>query len=87
MNIFYNGMRVILNSSLVDTEEDWSKVRSPSRAARRRKQGHQQCIQFISKPKIDVYVTGQTMIMHPATWSKMQSLMSDEDKVKVKVRA
>lgn len=39
-----NGLRMIDNELVGDPYEDWSEVRSPSRAALRRRQGHPQRI-------------------------------------------
>jgi hypothetical protein len=36
------GVRIIESLHMVDRVEDWSRVRSPGRAARRRRQGHRQ---------------------------------------------
>jgi hypothetical protein len=38
----FGGVRIIESVRMVDQVEDWSRVRSPSRAARRRRQGHRQ---------------------------------------------
>lgn len=38
------GIRLIDSEMIGDPYEDWSQVRSPSRAARRRRQGHPQRI-------------------------------------------
>ena len=62
-----SGIRIIEDASLYDTVEDWSRVRSPSRASRRLRQGHRQNIRHVQQPKryamsID---GGKTLIVHP----------------------
>ena len=52
---------------MVDTSEDWSGVRSPSRAARRRRQGHPQRIRYINTPKSEAYQIGDRVYVHPIT--------------------
>lgn len=75
MLLRYNGYDVFLNDQLVDTVEDWSGVRSPGRARRRRLQGHPQRIVVTGKPKTDIYVFGGRMVMHPAVWDQIKKEM------------
>lgn len=64
--MIYNGMRVIEDATLVDAYEDWSLVRSPGRARRRRKKGCRQNIIIRAKPKEVGYIIGNTtIVMHP----------------------
>jgi hypothetical protein len=49
------GVRIIEDRSLVDYVEDWSKVRSPARARRRRKLGFPQNITTRATAKQTVY--------------------------------
>lgn len=64
----FNAVRVIEDRTLVDMVEDWSRVRSPSRAERRRRLGHRQNITMVAVPNKTVYSLdhGRTLIMHPA---------------------
>jgi hypothetical protein len=56
----------IPNTHMTKTVEDWSGVRSPSRAARRRRQGHRQNIVFREVPDETVYVIGKNKYVgHP----------------------
>lgn len=59
--------RIIEDDKMVDSVEDWSRVRSPGRAARRRRQGHRQNIVITGKPKTHAISMdgGRTLIMHP----------------------
>ncbi|MEP0149988.1 hypothetical protein [Roseibium sp.] len=61
----FNGLRIHADPSLEDAIEDWSMVRSPSRAKRRRKRGFPQRIKIRMVPKKDVYQFGRCLIMHP----------------------
>lgn len=64
----FGGVRIIEDANMFDTAEDWSNVRSPSRARRRMKYGHRQNIKFVHTPKKEAYSIdgGRTLIMHPA---------------------
>jgi hypothetical protein len=71
------AMRIIEDPNMVDLVGwDQSRVRSPSRAARRwnthskrgrPKRSHKQNIRPIYEAKKEVYRIGNTMFMHPAT--------------------
>ena len=63
----FDAVRVIEDRKLVDMVEDWSRVRSPSRAERRRRLGHRQNITMVAVPNKTVYSLdhGRTLIMHP----------------------
>ncbi len=61
------GVRIIENDLLTVLAEDWSKVRSPSRAKRRLKQGHRQRIRHYYRPDPKAYkLPDGTVVMHPA---------------------
>lgn len=62
-----NGLRILEDDSLVEIVEDWSRVRSPSRAARRRKQGHRQNVVERPIPSRRVFFSNNdgVVIMHP----------------------
>lgn len=60
----FGGFRIIEDSNMSDAAEDWSGVRSPSRAARRRKK-HRQNIVIRHVAKRDVIATADALIMHP----------------------
>lgn len=61
------GVCIIEDPNLVDLVEDWSDVRSQSRAARRRRQGHAQRIRYHTAPRAAVYAIGDALVMHPET--------------------
>lgn len=60
-------MRIVETIMMTETVEDWSGVRSPSRAARRRRMGHPQRIVIRTVPRKDAISLdgGHTWYMHP----------------------
>lgn len=81
-----SGLKIIESVSMVDGPfEDWSQVRSPGRARRRRRQGHQQRIRLYYKPREDFLRTADTIIGHPATIAKLKAVLhpqlSEQDNV------
>lgn len=68
------GLTVRLDPHMTKTVQDWSDVRSPSRALRRLRQG--KCKHFIPSitvPMDDVYQLGNMLVMHPRTWERMSA--------------
>ena len=63
----YAGLRLVSDPNMVETVEDWSQVRSPSRAARRRRVGHAQRIRYVTRPMRQVYQVGDAIVGHPDT--------------------
>jgi hypothetical protein len=59
------GLKIVENPLLTKTIEDWSRVRSPSRA-RRRRWKHKQNIVTRTVPDKNFYMTADTVICHPA---------------------
>lgn len=60
---------IIQNPNLVEGPfEDWSDVRSPGRAARRRKMGHPQRIRIYYTPSRKIVVLGNKIICHPVMY-------------------
>jgi len=72
----YDGVRIIEDITLTDMVEDWSKVRSPSRARRRLRQGHRQNIRFLQVPKKRAFSIdgGRTLIMHPEMARQLRAM-------------
>ena len=68
-----NGMRVITSDVVGDPYEDWSAVRSPSRARRRRKQGHSQRIVNRYRANGTVYHDRihNALICHPHDYARI----------------
>lgn len=71
----FGSMRIIEDPSLVDAIEDWSRVRSPSRARRRLRYGHRQNIDIVGVPKKDVFQIGDTFVMHPAIARELRATL------------
>jgi hypothetical protein len=61
------AVRIVENVHLVETVEDWSAVRSPSRARRRQAQGHRQNIRTVTRPmRAAIKGADGTLYVHPA---------------------
>jgi len=67
----FGGMKLVSADHLEDTIEDWSQVRSPSRA-RRRRWKHRQNIKFIKVPKKEFYQVGDTIYAHPVRIAELR---------------
>lgn len=65
---------------MVDMVEDWSGVRSPSRARRRLRQGHKQNIRMVAVPKPDVLSMdgGRSLVMHPEIARKLERMVEQQ---------
>ena len=69
----YGQFRVRCDDSLVEHVEDWSRVRSPGRARRRRARGYRQNIVAHYIPKQDIYKIGHDLlVMHSEMWRRLQ---------------
>lgn len=64
---------------MVEQVEDWSRVRSPSRAKRRRRYGHKQNILIRHVPRKDAITMdgGETYVMHPETAKEMRRILEE----------
>ena len=73
------GVDIVESLDVVDTVEDWSKVRSHGRARRRMRQGHKQNITYRTVPKrTAVFINnGRTMIVHPAFVREIRKRLFD----------
>lgn len=61
----FGGLQIIEDWRMTDTVEDWSQVRSPSRAIRRLKRGFPQRIVYRQVPKQHAVQMGNRVIVHP----------------------
>lgn len=71
------GVRIIESLAMVDHVEDWSKVRSPGRARRRRRK-YRQNIRIVAVPRPEAVSIdgGRTLIMHPETARRLREMIS-----------
>ncbi|GAN49653.1 hypothetical protein ACXR8U_14025 [Methylobacterium radiotolerans] len=72
------GIRIVASEAMpTNTVEDWTEVRSPSRAARRRRQGHRQRIIYRQEPRREIlYAEAQNlMFMHPVVLREFQAAL------------
>lgn len=60
----YGGLQIFEDWLMVDIKEDWSRVRSPARA-RRRRWKHKQNIDIVHVPKPEAIRMGNKVYMHP----------------------
>lgn len=71
---------IIQSEDLLDydtTLEDWTLVRSPARAARRRSKGHKQNIRYYHPPSNKIlHMLDGTIIMHPMVYQKLRDKLS-----------
>ena len=67
----FAGVRVVAVPDMVDIVEDWSRVRSPARARRRRWLGHPQRVVARKAPMRCVLQIGGVLHMHPAMLDKL----------------
>lgn len=74
------GLRIIESALLtLPAREDWSQVRSPGRARRRRAQGHPQRIRYVRDPNPNALWTAEAIFMHPATAAKFYATVKARD--------
>lgn len=75
-----SGVKIIEDKFMVDYVEDWSKCRSPSRAKRRRRQGHAQHVFMREVPKKEIWQFEGSLIMHPVRAAELRKrLVKDID--------
>lgn len=63
------GVDIRSTDTCYTTEEDWSRVRSPSRAERRRRRGFRQNITMTHKPA--AVQIGNVIYAHPAIYHEI----------------
>jgi len=72
------GLDVIADPYMTETVEDWSDVRSPARARRRRRQGHPQRIRYVELPKPNFYQIGNKLVGHPEMIRRLTNQLSQQ---------
>lgn len=75
--LHFAGVRIVESFAMVDHVEDWSRVRSPGRARRRRKLGYRQNIEVIAVPKKEAFFidNGRTAVMHPEMATQLRQAL------------
>jgi hypothetical protein len=65
--IVLGALKFITSPHMTEQVEDWSRVRSPSRARRRQRQGHRQNVVMRQVPRKEAISIdgGSTFIVHP----------------------
>lgn len=76
---FMAGMLIHEVPDMVDWHEDWSQVRSPSRAARRLKRGFPQRIRRWSTPMKSALALGNKLFMHPVMARELRDRIARGD--------
>ena len=66
------GMPIATDINMTVPYEDWSKVRSPSRAMRRLKRGFRQNIVHRRRPSPNFLRIGRLVVMHPETLAALR---------------
>jgi hypothetical protein len=75
---FISGMRVIETLTMVEDYDDWSRVRSPSRARRRQKYGYRQNIVRRQRPKREAVIIAGTLYIHPETARTLYAMLAKQ---------
>lgn len=76
----FRGMQIRVDDELMsEWYEDWSGVRSPGRAARRRKRGFRQRIVLRKRPKQEFMKFENTIIMHSEMLKILKKKMAEND--------
>lgn len=72
-----SGLPVFASPHLtVGPFEDWTRVRSPARARRRRKRGHRQNVTLYTLPDPNLFATPTAIYGHPDTLAKVAAKLS-----------
>lgn len=70
----FGGIPIVSSPLAVKAEEDWSKVRSPARARRRRRRGFRQNIVVVDRPAM--FEIGGVLHVHPSIY---RALLQESD--------
>lgn len=72
--------KLMINDLLVEEYEDWSRVRSPSRAKRRMKSGHRQNVDIKQRPSSRVIhdKVNNVMYCHSETYKRMREHIASQ---------
>jgi hypothetical protein len=78
--VSFAGLTFIQSLHMVTTVEDWPRVRSPSRATRRMRQGHRQNVRILQVPRKDALRHGDKVYIHPETYRELARLIDEQTK-------
>lgn len=70
------GLAIRTSYHLTEPYEDWSKVRSPSRARRRMKHGHRQRVNYMQRPARKAFQINGEIWMHPEMEKHMRAAIA-----------
>ncbi len=73
----FMGMPIVTNRLLTVPAEDWSRVRSPSRARRRMRRGFRQNVRYYDAPTPKAIVIDGVMYVHPDMLATIMKLAND----------
>jgi hypothetical protein len=74
----FGSFRILEDRYMVETVEDWSKVRSPARAVRRLKVGKRRRGIPVKEVPMQSYVRqGNTLIMHPELADRLRQAVQE----------
>lgn len=73
----FGSMPIFESVVMTKPFEDWSEVRSPSRARRRLKRGFPQRIRYVQIPDPQLYVFNGAVHGHPETVKKLLALAKE----------
>ncbi len=75
------GFRIVTSELVGEQYEDWSAVRSPSRAIRRRRQGHRQrvTVRYRACGKVIHDKLRNTLIVHPGDYHKIAAMLARQE--------
>lgn len=85
----FTGIKIVSCPELSKIEEDWSSVRSPSRAKRRRRQGHHQRIKTKVIPNDTAVIdqTTGTVYVHPAKMADLRRALDQQERLEKTLKA
>ena len=80
INKTFCAPKLMINDLLVEEYEDWSRVRSPSRAKRRMRSGHRQNVDIKQRPSSRVIhdKVNNVMYCHSETYKRMREHIASQ---------
>lgn len=74
----FMGMPIVTSRLLTVAAEDWSRVRSPSRARRRMRRGFRQNVRYYDAPTPKATIIGGVMYVHPDMLDEIMRRANDQ---------